>query len=75
MLGEQHAHTTYSHDPDVYSKRLLRESGIVDNERRSRCREVGVEMEVDEGKDRRARRKEERVLLWRSLVRVREYCM
>ena len=32
-------------------------------------------MKVDEEKDRRARRKEERVLLWRSLVRVREYCM
>jgi len=68
-------YTPYSHDPDVYSKRLLGEPGIIDNERRGRCSEVRVEMEVDEEKDRRARRKEERVLLWRSLVRVREYCM
>jgi hypothetical protein len=75
MLREQHVYTTYSHDPDVYSKRLLGEPGIVDNERRGRCREVGVKMKVDERKDRRTGRKEERVLLWRILVRVREHCM
>ena len=77
MLGKQHIYITYSHDPDVYSKRLLGEPGIrvVDNERRGRCREAEVEMKVDERKDRRAGRKEESVLLWRILVRVREHCM
>ena len=42
MLGDQHVYTTYSHDPDVYAKRLtlLEEPGVVDNEQRGRCREV-----------------------------------
>lgn len=43
---------------------------MLDNERRGRRREVLEE--TDEEMDRRARRKEERVLLWRSLVCVRE---
>jgi hypothetical protein len=48
---------------------------MLDNARRGRRREVREEMEIDEEKDRRAGHNEERVLLRRSLVRVREYCI
>jgi len=45
---------------------------MLENGRRGSCREVGVEMEIDE--ERRAGRNEERVLR-KSLIRVREYCI